>query len=161
MPPAFLGDRAGLHPIIHNVTEFASPCHRPHDVVVAEDFCLFTYARIASHPWGLNERVTGPLRARPSAQAQAPSSSTNCPRCSSRSSRSRSASVLHPRLPKEPCDWVRRPMPRGHRHGLANRFVLTVGWTEWDLNPRLPPCEGGDLPLIYRPSASCTSAGGI
>src|SRR5438034_8461272 len=25
-------------------------------------------------------------------------------------------------------------------------------WTEWDLNPRLPPCEGGDLPLIYRPS---------
>src|SRR5713226_10202349 len=24
-------------------------------------------------------------------------------------------------------------------------------WTEWDLNPRLPPCEGGDLPLIYRP----------
>src|SRR2546427_12347269 len=25
-------------------------------------------------------------------------------------------------------------------------------WTEWDLNPRLPPCEGGDLPLIYRPA---------
>src|SRR5947208_10612595 len=25
-------------------------------------------------------------------------------------------------------------------------------WTESDLNPRLPPCEGGDLPLIYRPS---------
>src|SRR3989304_509389 len=25
-------------------------------------------------------------------------------------------------------------------------------WTEWDLNPRLPPAEGGDLPLIYRPA---------
>ena len=24
-------------------------------------------------------------------------------------------------------------------------------WTGWDLNPGLPPCEGGDLPLIYRP----------
>ena len=27
-----------------------------------------------------------------------------------------------------------------------------IEWTEWDLNPRLPPCEGGDLPLIYRPA---------
>src|SRR5437762_2391419 len=25
-------------------------------------------------------------------------------------------------------------------------------WTEWELTPRLSPCEGGDLPLIYRPS---------
>ena len=24
-------------------------------------------------------------------------------------------------------------------------------WTEWDLNPRPPPCEGDDLPLIYQP----------
>ena len=24
-------------------------------------------------------------------------------------------------------------------------------WTERDLNPRPPPCEGGDLPLIYQP----------
>ena len=24
-------------------------------------------------------------------------------------------------------------------------------WTGWDLNPRPPPCEGGDLPLIYQP----------
>src|SRR2546428_12239741 len=30
-------------------------------------------------------------------------------------------------------------------------------WTEWDLNPRLPPCEGGDLPLIYRPSKTMTN----
>src|SRR3990170_5983696 len=29
-------------------------------------------------------------------------------------------------------------------------------WTEWDLNPRLPPCEGGDLPLIYRPRPART-----
>src|SRR5437899_10279418 len=32
-------------------------------------------------------------------------------------------------------------------------------WTEWDLNPRLPPCEGGDLPLIYRPSRTMTNPG--
>lgn len=25
-------------------------------------------------------------------------------------------------------------------------------WTGWDLNPRPPPCEDGDLPLIYQPS---------
>jgi hypothetical protein len=24
-------------------------------------------------------------------------------------------------------------------------------WTGWDLNPRLPACKAGDLPLIYRP----------
>jgi hypothetical protein len=35
-------------------------------------------------------------------------------------------------------------------------FALTfspkkVRWTERDLNPRPPPCEGGDLPLIYQP----------
>src|SRR6267378_3178364 len=43
---------------------------------------------------------------------------------------------------------------------VAMGFTRTE-WTEWDLNPRLPPCEGGDLPLIYRPSAPCTSARGI
>ena len=32
-------------------------------------------------------------------------------------------------------------------------------WTEWDLNPRLPPCEGGDLPLIYRPSGATAHRG--
>ena len=26
------------------------------------------------------------------------------------------------------------------------------GWTRRDLNPRPPPCQGGDLPLIYEPS---------
>src|SRR5436309_15550534 len=24
-------------------------------------------------------------------------------------------------------------------------------WTGWDLNPGLPACKAGDLPLIYRP----------
>src|SRR6267143_68256 len=47
---------------------------------------------------------------------------------------------------------------RDERDGL--RECLRREWTEWDLNPRLPPCEGGDLPLIYRPSGSCTSARG-
>ena len=38
--------------------------------------------------------------------------------------------------------------------GCALGLAMTgwLEWTEWDLNPRLPPCEGGDLPLIYRPS---------
>jgi hypothetical protein len=31
-------------------------------------------------------------------------------------------------------------------------FPGKVEWTERDLNPRLPPCEGGDhTRLIYRP----------
>src|SRR2546425_8489416 len=44
--------------------------------------------------------------------------------------------------------------------GLAScRFGGGWKWTEWDLNPRLPPCEGGDLPLIYRPSRTMTNPG--
>ncbi len=30
-------------------------------------------------------------------------------------------------------------------------LLKTEVWTERDLNPRPPPCEGGDLPLIYQP----------
>jgi hypothetical protein len=30
-------------------------------------------------------------------------------------------------------------------------FYSKKKWTERDLNPRPPPCEGGDLPLIYQP----------
>ena len=26
-------------------------------------------------------------------------------------------------------------------------------WTRRDLNPRPPPCQGGDLPLIYEPES--------
>jgi hypothetical protein len=29
-----------------------------------------------------------------------------------------------------------------------------VKWTGWDLNPGLPACKAGDLPLIYRPARS-------
>src|SRR3972149_226173 len=35
---------------------------------------------------------------------------------------------------------------------MERAFPNQAEWTEWDLNPRLPPCEGGDHPLIYRPA---------
>src|SRR2546426_10808713 len=28
---------------------------------------------------------------------------------------------------------------------------MELEWTGWDLNPGLPACKAGDLPLIYRP----------
>jgi hypothetical protein len=34
---------------------------------------------------------------------------------------------------------------------MYHGFLFEKGWTERDLNPRPPPCEGGDLPLIYQP----------
>ena len=30
-------------------------------------------------------------------------------------------------------------------------------WTERELNPRPLPCQGSDLPLIYRPAENCLS----
>ncbi len=33
-------------------------------------------------------------------------------------------------------------------------------WTEWDLNPRLPPCEGGDLPADLSAQWAGLSGGG-
>ena len=35
--------------------------------------------------------------------------------------------------------------------GYTYIFWWLIIWTGWDLNPRPPPCEGGDLPLIYQP----------
>jgi hypothetical protein len=35
-------------------------------------------------------------------------------------------------------------------------MVKKKRWTERDLNPRPPPCEGGDLPLIYQPPRETT-----
>src|SRR3990172_3799018 len=40
---------------------------------------------------------------------------------------------------------------------MERAFPNQAEWTEWDLNPRLPPCEGGDHPLIYRPAAQPNS----
>ena len=37
------------------------------------------------------------------------------------------------------------------KKGLYSIFPNKYEWTERDLNPRPPPCEGGDLPLIYQP----------
>ena len=34
---------------------------------------------------------------------------------------------------------------------LPTIIYLFNKWTGWDLNPRPPPCEGDDLPLIYQP----------
>jgi len=28
--------------------------------------------------------------------------------------------------------------------------MIIFQWTGWDLNPRPPPCEGGDLPPLLR-----------
>src|SRR5437899_6235523 len=36
---------------------------------------------------------------------------------------------------------------------------MELEWTGWDLNPGLPACKAGDLPLIYRPRrAHCVAA---
>ena len=45
-----------------------------------------------------------------------------------------------------------RPRPGGRLLRAVRHPRRVRKWTEWDLNPRLPPCEGGDLPLIYRPA---------
>ena len=45
-------------------------------------------------------------------------------------------------------------------YALTTESLATLGgvfveigrkWTGWDLNPWLPACKAGDLPLIYRP----------
>ena len=42
--------------------------------------------------------------------------------------------------------------------GPRAEFGLTSrGWTGWDLNPGLPACKAGDLPLIYRPARASSA----
>ena len=63
-------------------------------------------------------------------------------------------------------NWAHRPFPsalardgasvlRNHskrRHPLKGSGFDWFGtWTHWDLNPGLPPCKGGALPLSYGP----------
>ena len=48
----------------------------------------------------------------------------------------------------EPQNYQTSPVMLNHSSTLNN-----VEWTEGDLNPRLPPCGGGDhTGLIYRPN---------
>ena len=48
-----------------------------------------------------------------------------------------------------------------HQHGIVRKTTsafrrIFFEWTRRDLNPRPPPCQGGDLPLIYGPSSRHT-----
>src|SRR5947199_159744 len=38
---------------------------------------------------------------------------------------------------------------------------MELEWTGWDLNPGLPACKAGDLPLIYRPRRAHSVAAGL
>ena len=42
--------------------------------------------------------------------------------------------------------------PRLTKQEFSEKQFRKPGWTRRDLNPRPPPCQGGDLPLIYEPS---------
>ncbi len=56
--------------------------------------------------------------------------------------------VLCPSHPPSPA-----VVHRGDDHRGDGRHT----WTRWDLNPGLPPCKGGALPLSYGPA----SLGGV
>lgn len=51
---------------------------------------------------------------------------------------------------KRSAGTVDRNALRYSKMQLTNTFKRTT-WTERDLNPRPLPCQGSDLPLIYRP----------
>ena len=50
---------------------------------------------------------------------------------------------------------LRRPPLKGH-----DCTVILI-WTQWDSNPRRPPCKGGTLPLSYEPTLSRRRGGDL
>jgi hypothetical protein len=44
--------------------------------------------------------------------------------------------------------------PREHKKVLSERKIKKTEWTGRELNPRPLPCQGSDLPLIYRPRSN-------
>ena len=59
----------------------------------------------------------------------------------------------HPRLRGTVHWFVLRIIPQRRlpykAHGLGPQV-----WTQWDSNPRHPPCKGGTLPLSYEPNSA-------
>ena len=53
---------------------------------------------------------------------------------------------------QEALEEVRKVMPHFFEGRVLNPPTLNLSrWTGGDLNPGPPPCQGGDLPLIYQP----------